>query len=101
MPTARHWHGGRLLLSWAVSLAFFATLKLSLIAGTYQAAIVDQRVTRVSGLWSPTFASNVSLAVLGGGGVTLVWMTVTWVRGRRERARLRASQSIQHRDVLM
>lgn len=69
--------------------------------GTYEARVENQEVMRLSGHWTPTFASSVSLLAAVVTFLVLAWLTATWIAGRRERAIHRAAAAIRHRRVLM
>ena len=101
MPTARYWPVSRLLLTWLALFASLAALRWSLIAGTYEASIQNQRVVTSSGVWSSGFAT-----LMTGVGVTvvvlaLVWATVTWISGHGERRAERIQATAGHRKILM
>jgi len=101
MSTARHWHGRRLLAVWFIVPVAVGLLRVALVVGTYQGTIADGRVTQVTGLWTPAFASAVTGMAAVVGVVILAVVTAMWVAGRKERARRRAYETQAHRKVLM
>jgi len=72
-----------------------------MVAGTYQATIVNRRVMTTGGLWSPAFASTMSLIGAGVLAVILAWAITTWIFGRHERHERRGSATVEHRKILM
>lgn len=101
MPTARHWHGTRLLLAWLALLSSLAAFRWAMVAGTYSAAIEDQRVTRLAGHWTPAFATNMTLVAAGVVVLVLVWVTLTWVKGKHDREAMRVANRAAHRKLLL
>jgi len=101
MPTARYWDGWRLALAWlAVSVAFL-TVRWSLLAGVYQFSIENQRITRLGGLWTPSFAVGMTRMAAVIMALSLLWATGTWIAGRRDRRVKLDVESEGHRKVLM
>ncbi len=98
MNAARHWPGYRLLLTCLGLCTVFASFRWSLVAGTHQATIVNRRVMTTGGVWSPAFASTMSLIGVGVLVVILAWAITMWIFGRHER---RASATVGHRKILM
>lgn len=101
MPSARLWHIGQVALVWLVVALLFVIARTGLEAGVYEATIEGQRVTIVSGLWSSSFAS----ALTGIAGLValliVLWYTVSWVSGTRERRRLATMVGPPHRRPLV
>ena len=101
MSSARHWDGVHLALAWLAALSGLLLLRLGLMAGIYEARLDGRQITRVAGHWSQTFAANVSLGASVLVAVLLVWLTVLWIVGRRDRERRRSAARVRHRPVLM
>ena len=101
MPTARHWNGVRLLLTWLGVSVGFVALRWLLTLGVYQSIFENQRVVRVSGAWSSGFALGTSLLVAAVALLGLAWATATWYGGKKTRASIRAAEAAVHRQVLM
>jgi hypothetical protein len=101
MPSARFWHGGRLVAGWAVSLAGFFVLRWVLRRGVLRGVMNGGEVERLGGVWTPEFATMMTF-VLGGVLVgVLSWLTGSWIAGRRDRAALRRHSIPGHRRILM
>lgn len=101
MPTARHWNGVRLLLTWLGVSVGFVVLRWLLGLGVYLSIFENERAVRVSGAWSSGFASGASLLAAAIAVTTLTWATATWFAGRKTRASMRAAEATVHRQVLM
>ena len=101
MPTARHWHGVRLLLTWLGVSVGFVVLRWLLGLGVYLSIFENQRAVRVSGAWSSGFASGASLLLAAVAVIALSWVTAIWFAGRKTRASIRAAEATVHRKVLM
>jgi len=101
MSTARYWRGSRLLLTWLALAAAFAAFRWSMVAGTYRAWIENQEVTTAGGVWSPAFASTMTLIGAGVLALALLGMTASWIAGKRDRQARKAAAKAGHRKVLM
>jgi hypothetical protein len=101
MLSARHWTGVRLVVSGTGLVVALVCVRFGLSLGTYEARVVNREVARLSGYWTPAFASSLSVLASVGTVVALAWLVATWIAGRRERAILRAASAIRHRRVLM
>ena len=101
MPSARSWHFGRLALVWLVAGFLFFVVRVGAVAGVREVQMEGHRVIVVSGIWSTTVASMVTMAF----GFALVgavaWLTYSWVTGSRERRRMATMIGKPHRRPLM
>jgi hypothetical protein len=101
MREARYWHGGTVVLAWLVVPSCLVLIRWLLVLGVYQVALQGQRVIRLSGVWSPTFASGLLVALVAVGGVSLLGLTYTWLSASKERAALDLGLIENHRRPLV
>lgn len=101
MLSAHDWRGGQLAAAWLAVPALFTVVRKGLEAGVYQATVEGQRVTIVSGLWPAPFADFLSVFLGAAAVATLVWLTYTWLAGRKDRRRLMMMTESPHRRPLM
>ena len=101
MPTAKHWTALKLCLAWIGVFVSLVPLWWLLQAGIYTAALEEGVVRRLSGSWSAGFASGFWVLCAAGAVAAMVYMTATWIHGRRSRASMRAAEAAVHRQVLM
>jgi hypothetical protein len=101
MPTVRYWHYRRLMAMWLVVSGCMGLARLALVAGTYEGVLVSREVTIVRGLWSPAFASLMTVALTVVGATTLLGVSAVWVAGKKDRAARAHAETSEHRRVLM
>lgn len=101
MPSARLWHIGQVVAVWLVLAIAFVVARLGLEAGVYEATIEGHRVTIVSGLWSSSFASGLTVVAGVAAVLTGLWYTYSWFSGTRERRRMATMVGAPHRRPLM
>ena len=100
MPTARRWTGLKVVLVWMGMLAALGILWWVLQAGVYITAFENGTVRRLAGAWSAEFASGLWALCAATGTIAMLYMTVTWILGRKSKAAIRAIEAVVHRRVL-
>lgn len=101
MPSARSWHFGRLALSWLVAGILFFVVRGGVEAGVREVQMEGHRVVVVSGIWSATVASMVTLAFGFALVAAVAWLTYSWLTGSQERRRMAKLIGKPHRRPLM
>jgi hypothetical protein len=101
MSSARFWHGSRLIAGWIVAIGGFLLLRWVLARGVVRGVLQDGRVERLGGVWSAGFATFATYVGGGALAAALVWLTASWIAGRRDRAVLRHHPAPAHRRILM
>lgn len=101
MPTAKRWTALQLMLAWISVFSALVPLWWLLQAGTYTATLEGGAVRRLSGSWSSGFASNFWFLCAIAAVLSMSYLTTTWIRGRKERASMRAAEAAAHRQVLI
>lgn len=101
MASVRLWHAAQLATVWLAVPVVVLVVREVMGAGIYEATLEGQRVTIVSGLWSASFATALTLAVGAIGLATAASLTWVWVTGSRERRRRATMIGKPHRRPLI
>jgi hypothetical protein len=101
MSSARFWHGSRLIAGWIVGIGVFLLVRWVLARGVAREVFRDGRVERLSGIWSSSFVTLVTVVLGGAVAALLVGITVSWIVGRHERKAMRRYALPDQRRILM